>query len=853
MAPEPAGHGGLSGRVARFVTRYRVFSIGVILIACGALATQIPRLKVDSSPEQLLASFEGQQELTEQLRTSFGASDDVLVLLVRADDVADPASLSYVHRASRHFAAASYVQRVESITATPVARREPGASRSTTSATLEDLALEDLDGAEEPTEDVSPEVEDALSALVIAEPERYPLGLASLAPILDEIHVAPLVRADRTTVFPLSEEEAASVRRGLDEAPLLEGRLISRDRDVAAIVLYLASSQADSDDAVSRVEDWVAEHPPPPGVEVLQGGLPIIRSSIARGMERDQRVLLPLTLLVCGVVLFLAFRWIRGVLLPLAAVAITTVIVVGSMALAGEPMTILTQVVPVLLILIGVSDSIHLVNRYRQELRHAPDRIVAARRTVRAMTVACFMTSVTTSIGLASLLVSQTEMLRHFGFVGAVGVLVAYVVTIGLLPPALTFSRPPDPKTSNGGALERVVVSLTSRVLRRRWTVLGVSALVLVASFVIGARVTIDTALLDQFDPDDPALVATHVMDRELEGTRALEILLSSPTSQRFHEPRVLAALDETAAWLERQPGVLSVQSPSEPLHESWALLGDDPRLREASFVSRDQVAALATLLTQSPRNPLSAFLTEDGRHARMQVRLADVGARASAVIIEEATARLDRALGFAPDVRIGMTGEAYAGSLAVEAVVHDLLGSLLLAVAAIFGLLSLLFRSFRLGLLSIPPNIIPLVLTAAWMTVRGIPLNIATVIIFSMSLGLAVDGTIHVLARFREETDAGRSGRDALLTSARGTGRALVVSNGTLSLGFGVLLLSDLVPIRQFGELIAVTGINCLLATLIVLPALLDVAGTSGRRREAEASPAVEGSSVGREPIPTG
>ena len=159
----------------------------------------------------------------------------------------------------------------------------------------------------------------------------------------------------------------------------------------------------------------------------------------------------------------------------------------------------------------------------------------------------------------------------------------------------------------------------------------------------------------------------------------------------------------------------------------------------------------------------------------RFQIKVRDVGAQATMRFIEDLEGQLEGALGEGSGVRFAFTGEAYDGSIGMDAVVGDLLNSLLTAVVIIFVLLTLLFRSIRLGLLSIPPNVIPLVFTMAYMVWRQIPLNAATVIIFSISLGLAVDGSIHVLARFREETrERHFRAHPALIRAARGTGRAI-------------------------------------------------------------------------------
>ena len=243
----------------------------------------------------------------------------------------------------------------------------------------------------------------------------------------------------------------------------------------------------------------------------------------------------------------------------------------------------------------------------------------------------------------------------------------------------------------------------------------------------------------------------------------------------------------------------------------------------------------MVTMMSQRKPSPLSEWLTEDGKKARVQFKLRDVGAQATMRFLDTLEKIIELELGDDETVSVSFTGEAYTGSRGQAAVVNDLLGSLFVAVVVIFLLLAFFFRSIRLGLLSIPPNLIPLVATMAYMVWREIPLNVSTVIIFSISLGLAVNGTIHVLARFREEMHRGIGREAALIRAARGTGRAIVISCVTLMAGFGVLLLSSFVPVRNFGELIAVTIGGCLVATLIVLPPLLRVAGGSGRVAELE------------------
>lgn len=809
--------------IARFVTHRRGPALGVIALLTIATSVWLPTLVIDPTPQQLTASsVENQAEISAAFNRRFGNPDHVVLLLVQAEDVLAPDALGYVHQVARAFASKPYVSRVEGITVTPMAL-----PASESAGSLDDL--DDLDDDDDPP--VDPELERALGALVRASPERFPMGLGTIAERLGAVRYGPAVAGDAVT-----EEEREALVQVLREAPLVEGRLISRDRTVTAVALFLdrrVESHIVMRDSVRDIDRWLEANPPPSGVSVAPAGLPHLFESIAIKIQQDNIRMVPLNLLVCLLLLYLSFRWFPGTFLPVAAVGISVLITMGAMAFLGEPLNAINNIIPPLLIIVGVSDSIHMIGRYREELEHSPTKLVAAQRTVRVMAMACFLTSATTAVGLGSLVVSRTGMLRGFGIVAAIGVMIAYIVTIVFLPAAMTMAKPPlAPQNRPGriahvldrGVLERLVVGLTRTILRRRWVALALVTLGTGGCIFAATQVKIDSLLLDEFEQGDTAFTSTRLMEEKLDGVRPLEILLTAREAGRFHEPDALRGIQETQDWLRAQRGVLSTLSASDYLHESWERVSGAPEAREETFRSREQVDGLAALFAQAEPNPLDNVLTDDGRVARIQVRLADVGARATLDIVHELRRQLDARFG-PMDVRVSMTGEAYTGSVGLDAIVSDLLGSLGTAVLIIFGMMVVLFRSWRLGLLALPPNVLPLTGTVAWMAIRGIPLNAATVIVFSISLGLAVDASIHILARYREETGAHALRSVAILRAARSTGRAIVVSSLTLMLGFGVMLVSSFVPVRRFGELIAVTVALSLISTLIVQPALLRVA----------------------------
>jgi predicted RND superfamily exporter protein len=374
-----------------------------------------------------------------------------------------------------------------------------------------------------------------------------------------------------------------------------------------------------------------------------------------------------------------------------------------------------------------------------------------------------------------------------------------------------------------------VTTSLVARLLQWRWVVLLGTAIFTVGAGYVASKITVDHALLDQFDETDPVYTTTILIEEKLSGVRPLEVVLVSTEEDHFLEPEMIQKIQRIRNWAALRPEIIRTLSYGDILRESYAILADDPGVRSEKFKNKKQVKGLVTMMSQRKPSPLSEWLTEDGKRVRVQFKLRDVGAQATMRFLDILEDVIDLELGDDETVSLSFTGEAYTGSRGQAAVVNDLLGSLLVAIVVIFLLLAFFFRSIRLGLLSIPPNLIPLIATMAYMVWREIPLNVSTVIIFSISLGLAVNGTIHVLARFREEVRRGIGREAALVRAARGTGRAIVISCVTLMAGFGVLLLSSFVPVRSFGELIAVTIGGCLVATLIVLPPLLRVAGGDG------------------------
>jgi predicted RND superfamily exporter protein len=752
--------------------RWIPLGLFALLLAAACAGFVVRGLRADFSPQALFSTFEDQQAIDAAFVERFGKSDNVFIVLVEAPDVLADDTLAWMHRAASALGDRADLERVESPTRTGLPRRV---------------------GA-------------------------------------DELRVDNPVAGD--TVEPA---EAAALREALSTSSLWDRRLVSEadasgHRSTAVVAFYVRRDQTDvernrpMDRALAA---WLAANPPPAGVTARLAGLPHIRVWVIDQFFHDQTRLVPLSMMLCSLFLFLSFRWWPGIVFPTLAVAASSAMLLGAMAWVGQPINIINQILPVLLMVVGVSDGIHVVSRYMEEHAAVGDRIEAGRRAALAVVVACGLTAVTSSVGFASNIVSHTEILRNFSVLAALGAMLAYIVTVLFLPPVLTLAPAPSARSHaarRDGLIEKVVVAMMGFGLRRPRTVIALTVLLIAPAAWAARDVPVNTHLLETFRPGDEIHDTTLTLERELGGAVPFELHLASTVPGRFDDAELLTAVTGMQGWLGAQRGVITSTSYADYLRETWVAWSGDPAVRERPFASTAQVASLAGLLEGARPNPLTSWVSLDRTDLRINVSVEDIGSHAAQALGADIRAEFARRFAAWPDVSLALTGDAYSGSRGLESLIRDLMGSMFLASIVIFGFMALLFRSVRMGLISAPPNMLPLIWTLGYMSLRDINLNTTSVIIFSIAVGLAVDDTIHVLARLLEEVREGHSKEEAILRTARGTGRAILFTSLMLAAGMSVLFASSFVPVRLFGELMTVTVLGCILGDLFLLPALLSL-----------------------------
>ncbi len=623
--------------------------------------------------------------------------------------------------------------------------------------------------------------------------------------------------------MPHSPERQAAWREQALADPALVPRMMSEDGSKAAILLEM---EADGDDieqvreAVDALQVVVDAHQGQQGLSLAIAGIPAVRAGLIDVLIRDQSFFVSLAIVIIAVLLILLFRRVHGLTIPLLAAAVPALMTFGLMGWMGEPVGLINNTYATLIPVIAVADAVHMITRFHEEQRKLapPGERLTREQTQQAILAAmgrvgaaCMLTSLTTAIGFLSLCLAEMQTLKSFGLYAAAGIVFAYITVLLVVPLALSITNSPVDHAEGESWLDRMLDGCAHWSTRRPWTTLGLTGAVLLAAGALSLRVEVDNWLTAILPEAHSASVANTIVDRELGGLVAVEIDL---TGGDLRSPQALQAIQDATDALEGLPSVRAIESPAQVVLTASQMMGGPRQIpTDAAFVDRllaqlDEVTA--TVLTQD--------------HARIIVRSQDVGANGFGELAEQVEARTRGPLleaGLTPTVT-GTSVVAYAG---INAVTRDLRDSLLAAFFVIALVISGLFRSVRTGLLSMIPNAAPLLLGYATLGAMGWFLDPAPAVVFTVALGIAVDDTIHLLARFHEERDAGRGWTESIHQAVRHSGRAVFVTSVMLTFGFGVNVWSSFPGNTIFGAVGAVIIVGALACDIFVLPALLQIA----------------------------
>ena len=637
--------------------------------------------------------------------------------------------------------------------------------------------------------------------------------------------------------IPPDPDEISALRGKLDAVPLYRKNLVSDDYRGTAITI-LFESLSDEAYAQARIDEQVMaildrEHGPE---HFFFTGASHIKQQAVELMRRDLYRFTPLALLLVIITLWLSFRTKRGVIVPLLSVVTALVWTLGIMVLSGHTITLGTFVLPPLLLVVGASYAIHVMARYYEQTEGYTDRLEVVVRAFERVWVPLLISALTTVIGFGSLMVNRIPAIFELGQFAVVGIVALAVTT--LLPLHATLAIMPVERVAARAAggtptLDRVLSWIAWAASYARQPILWGAVAVAAVSLLLLRQLQVDSDFLYYFTPSARVRIDNETINNRIVGSNPFYIVIEGQpgTLKRWE---VLKLMKELQAFLAAQPGITSTVSlvdyleliesgfnkasggdlvindagdivPSEPPKPFWELPAN-----------LDPVLKLVSTRAETFKN----VVTPDFAKASILVRTKLSGSRR----IEETLARVRAyvAQHFPKDLPVQLTGTLVLLTGTTSDIVAGQIESLTIALGVIFVVMSAMFLSARIGLLAILPNVLPILIFFGVMAQLGILLNLGTSLIAAISLGIAVDSTVHYMARLNLELKGETDQAAAITRTLRTVGVPIVYTTVALFFGFLTFAFSSFVPIQDFGVLAGITMATSLVANLVLLPAVL-------------------------------
>jgi len=694
------------------------------------------------------------------------------------------------------------------------------------------------------------EAEDVLSEenlLFIESLESNLKGIAHVSGIVSLVS-AKDVRSDGDKIeivnlierVPGTRRERDGLEQRIRSHPLYFGTLVSEDFRVGAIHLKLdeaISNRKAREDLVNELERILLRESVRTGKRLYMAGSPAIAAYVTKQTFRDLVVYLPFTLVLVIGSMFLIFRNYYLTVIPFLAVFLSVLWTIGVLTLITGELNLVTILIPTMVFVIGTSDIVHILANYQDSVYKAENRKEAIVRMVKLSAMPCLLTSLTTMVGFGSMVINDIIPIRQLGVYSAVGIGFAYIVGMVLIPILFSYLKHlhlMELRTKENpipGRLKPVLRRMTEIDVKKPITVIGVSISLLLATYAGLRKLHVDADATNWFGRESEIKKSYEMVNQNIGGGAVFYISIEMDEVDSFTAPVALGRIEQLEDFLEAQPHVGKVLSLSDVVkYLNFKFNGEDER----HFSIPEKQDAVAQLLLMASLSDDEGFLEEfvdpDYRRAVLTVLMSRSDLASNSPIIDQTRTYLKKT--FPPGSRIHLTGRALLLTNLHDPLLRGLRNSLLLAAVLIFLMVSVSFRSVKIGLLSMVPNFVPVAFTFGVMGLLGIPLNLFTSPFACIALGIAVDDTIHFLARFRIEFERERDYRKAMYGTMESVGKALIFTSFIFTAGFFIFLVSGFQVTRNFGALVGFTVLSALAADLFLLPTLLWIFRPFGKEK---------------------
>lgn len=748
-----------------FSTRFSFWTLIISLIAIVATAMGAKNLYFRGDYNIFFDGSNAQLQAFDEIQTTFAKTDNIaLVLAPKSGDVFDQRTLTQIQEMTEQAWQVPYSSRVDSL-----------ANYQHTEAVDDDLLVEDL-----------------------------------------------LYQS-----YPLTAERIAKVRTIAMSEPLLVNALVSEKGDVAVINITMqmpgVDETAEVNEVIAYVEQMLSHYRAQyPDVTIYKAGIIAMNHSFAMAAQNDSATLVPTMLLVILVFLTLMLRSFLSVLATLVVIIGAIVATLGIVGWAGMFLHVASVNVPTLIMTLAVADCVHVIASMRHFMRQGMPKAQAIHRSVTLNFVPIIITSVTTAIGFLMMNMSDSPVLRDFGNLSALGVMIACVLSVSLLPALLNllpvrFSAKQTGQSSSSDIMDK----LADLVVHRRNVLLPLSIVVIAGSAALIPYNKVNDESVKYFDTSSEFRQAADFMEQRISGMTTMSIAIKTHQSQGIASPEFLAVLGEFTHWLREQPETDHVASLSDIYKRlNKNMHGDD---NAYYTLPAERELAAQYLLLYEMSLPFGLDLNNqanvDKSSVKLQLTVKNLGS-VELVALEERIYQWFAS--HAPQYQVVASSPSLMFAHIGETNMASMLSTLPITLILISALMIFALRSWRLGMISLVPNIAPAVIGfGLWALISG-EINLGLSVVVTLTLGIVVDDAVHFLAKYQHARKAGQNAEQAVRYAFHTVGRALWITTVVLVAGFSVLAMSQFRLNSDMGQLSAIVIFVALVIDFVLLPSLL-------------------------------
>jgi len=634
-------------------------------------------------------------------------------------------------------------------------------------------------------------------------------------------------------VFPGQVTSQAELDSLLEEAKKQRfyiGQIVNEENGAIAILISIQKEVLNSYDRVGLTDDIVSageRFSSQTGIKLHYAGLPFVRSVITSQVGQELKIFLVVSIIITGIILLIFFRSLRAVLFPIIVIGIIVVWVLGTISLFGFKISLLSGMIPPIIVVIGIPNAIYLLNKYHTEFASHGNKILAISRVVRKVGLATFLTNLTTAIGFLVLLTADITILREFGIVAGINVMATFVVSLILIPGVFSWMPPPSAKHLKHldiRIFDRILHGVDLMVHRHRMFIYTATSIVVVLAVIGMSRLHAISFMVDDLPEESVVKKDLEFFEANFSGVMPLEIVVNTGKRRGVIDVKNLKTIDELEQFLAAQNDISNpVSLVSFVKAAKQAFYNNNPN-RYALPDNRERGFILRYMKGQSDSSGLfKSFVDSTMQTMRISMQVADIGSDKMDSLVNQVIEPKIDSLFAGTEMTATITGTTPLFIKGNKFLITNLRGSLLLAFGLIALTMGLLFSNARMIVISLIPNFIPMMITAAIMGYFGIPLKPSTVLIFSITFGISVDYSIHFLAKYRQELHA-RSFfvPVAISNSITEVGKSMIYTSIVLFAGFIIFTFSSFGGTIALGLLTSTTLLISMFTNLILLPSLI-------------------------------